>query len=135
MLTTILFFFLGVTTVFSNHDKYNPNPHLACLHRDLRDNEKALAHRTLPCGTRLKLYNIRTGKSSIAIVKDRGPFGKYKKGEEALNKNIQPIIGEYKSILDITPAVQRELKHNGSDILLITVEEFGWPKEYKRNNS
>jgi hypothetical protein len=137
MLVAFFYIFLGVTTVFSNNDKFNPNPNLACLHRDLKTGEKALAHRTLPCGSLLKLYNLRTGKTTFARVKDRGPFGKYKKNEEGLNKDINPIVGEYKSVLDITPAVQRELDHNGEDILLITVEEFGWPKNrnYQKSNS
>lgn len=32
------------------------------------------AHRTLPFGTRLKVTNLRTGKSVIVRVNDRGPF-------------------------------------------------------------
>ena len=32
------------------------------------------AHRTLPFGTKLKVTNLRTGKSVIVRVNDRGPF-------------------------------------------------------------
>jgi rare lipoprotein A len=41
-----------------------------------RMNPKAMtaAHRTLPCGTKIKVTNKRTGKSVIVRVNDRGPF-------------------------------------------------------------
>ena len=32
------------------------------------------AHRTFPFGTRLKVRNLRTNKSVIVTVTDRGPF-------------------------------------------------------------
>jgi rare lipoprotein A len=32
------------------------------------------AHRTLPFGTKLKVTNLRTGKSVVVRVNDRGPF-------------------------------------------------------------
>jgi rare lipoprotein A len=31
------------------------------------------AHRTLPFGTRLTVTNLKTGKSVIVVVNDRGP--------------------------------------------------------------
>jgi rare lipoprotein A len=34
------------------------------------------AHRTLPFGTRLTVTNLKTGKSVIVVVNDRGPFTK-----------------------------------------------------------
>lgn len=35
---------------------------------------KTTAHRSLPFGTRLKVFNQKTGKSVIVKVNDRGPF-------------------------------------------------------------
>lgn len=32
------------------------------------------AHRTLPCGTKIQVTNLRNGKSVVVRVKDRGPF-------------------------------------------------------------
>jgi rare lipoprotein A len=32
------------------------------------------AHRTLPCGTRIKVTNRKNGKSVVVRVNDRGPF-------------------------------------------------------------
>jgi rare lipoprotein A len=37
-------------------------------------NLKTAAHRTLPFGTRLKVTNIKNGKTVIVQVNDRGPF-------------------------------------------------------------
>ena len=34
------------------------------------------AHRTLPFGTKIKVLNVKNGKSIIVKVIDRGPFGK-----------------------------------------------------------
>lgn len=42
-------------------ERFNPNG-LTC------------AHRTLPFGTKLRVTNIKTGKSVIVRVNDRGPF-------------------------------------------------------------
>jgi rare lipoprotein A len=41
-----------------------------------RMNPKALtaAHRTLPCGTKIKVTNKKNGKSVVVRVNDRGPF-------------------------------------------------------------
>lgn len=33
------------------------------------------AHRRLPCGTRLRVKNVRNGRRVTVTVKDRGPFG------------------------------------------------------------
>ncbi len=34
-----------------------------------------IAHRSLPCGTHVLLYNKKTGRSAAAIVGGRGPYG------------------------------------------------------------
>ncbi len=38
--------------------------------------ELTTAHRTLPCGTKLRITNTKNGKSAIATVNDRGPTSK-----------------------------------------------------------
>ncbi len=47
--------------VTANGEPYNPNGLTA-------------AHRNLPFGTKLKVTNLRTGKSVIVRINDRGPF-------------------------------------------------------------
>lgn len=47
---------------------------MACGGR-YRARKMVAAHRTLPCGTRLRVRSRATGKEVIVTVKDRGPFG------------------------------------------------------------
>jgi len=65
----------GRATVFwAAGDPQNPDPRLACSGRPLDDTrDRVVAHRTLPCGSQVLLYNPRNGRSTIAIVADRGP--------------------------------------------------------------
>lgn len=67
---------VGMATIFgsSKWDKWNPHSRLACTHREIDDRKDlVIAHNTLPCGTRLWIFNPRTGRSVIAHVADRGP--------------------------------------------------------------
>ena len=43
-----------------------------------RFNPKAMtaAHKTLPCGTKVKVTNLRNGRSVIVTINDRGPYVK-----------------------------------------------------------
>lgn len=63
-----------------------------------------LAHRTLPCGTRLGVCNVRTGQCTVAYVVDRGPWGVLdRKGEwHVRTGKLRP--GEYyRGHLDLLP--------------------------------
>jgi len=40
-----------------------------------RHDKMVAAHRTLPCGTRLRVRNVRNGRRVTVTVKDRGPYG------------------------------------------------------------
>jgi rare lipoprotein A len=42
----------------------------------LQNDSLVCAHRTLPFGTKIKVVNIKNGKTVIVKVIDRGPFGK-----------------------------------------------------------
>ncbi|WP_027377810.1 septal ring lytic transglycosylase RlpA family protein [Kaistella palustris] len=54
------------------HDKFNGRKTAS---GDIFSNSKmTAANRTLPFGTRLKVTNLRTGKSVEVEVNDRGPF-------------------------------------------------------------
>ena len=68
-----LVFKTGIATSFGINDKYNPNEYAACLHRNLRETDHVVAHRTLPCGSTLIVFNPRTNKMTRATVGDRGP--------------------------------------------------------------
>jgi len=90
---------IGVATNFSPiGDAQNPDPHAACLHRDLRMTDLGVAHRTLPCKSKVWIYNIRTNRSVVAIVADRGP----KRAE-----------------VDLAPATTKALKANGKEAIIM----------------
>lgn len=91
----------GRATNFSHTgDKWNPDPHAACLHRDLTDTDMVVAHRTLPCRSRILLVNLRNGRHVIARIGDRGPA---------------------RALVDLAPAVTRKLRANGAEIVAMTV--------------
>jgi rare lipoprotein A len=50
-----------------------PGNRTACGER-MNPRAYTAAHRTLPCGTRIKVTNKRNGKSVVVRVNDRGPF-------------------------------------------------------------
>jgi rare lipoprotein A len=52
------------------------------------------AHRTLPCGARVRVENKRNGRSIIVTINDRGPHLKSR-------------------IIDLTPAAARALNFSG----------------------
>ncbi|RQP12584.1 MAG: septal ring lytic transglycosylase RlpA family protein [Chryseobacterium sp.] len=63
------------TTIVSYyHDKFNGRKTAS---GDVFDNSKlTAANRTLPFGTKVKLTNLRNGKSVTVTINDRGPFTK-----------------------------------------------------------
>lgn len=40
-----------------------------------------VAHRSLPCGTKVRITNRANGRSGVAVVNDRGPFPKNRRGQ------------------------------------------------------
>lgn len=87
-------------------DPWNPVPYAACLKRDLNDKKDiVIAHRTLPCKSKVLLHSVDTGRSVIAIVGDRGPYGKNKKG--------------YRGIVDMAPQVDKQLKTRGESYVIL----------------
>ncbi|HEY1361662.1 MAG TPA: septal ring lytic transglycosylase RlpA family protein [Xanthobacteraceae bacterium] len=67
--------------------------------------EQALtaAHRTLPCGTHVRVENQQNGRSVVVTINDRGPFIKSR-------------------IIDLTPAAARALRFSGLARVSVTVE-------------
>ena len=107
------------STIFSGkNDPSNPNPHLACIrvpgkkhHKILDDKtDMVVAHRTLPCRTRVLIHNPRTSRSTIAIVGDRMGYHRRKDGS-------------FFSELDLAPAVARAVRSNGFEKMLIVALE------------
>jgi rare lipoprotein A (peptidoglycan hydrolase) len=90
---------VGIATTFSADDIYNPNPLLYCTNKALDDEKDIIvAHKTLPCGSKVFLYNLRTKKHVIAKVMDRGPRH---------------------AAIDLSPRTAQKLKANGMEPMLI----------------
>jgi hypothetical protein len=105
----------GVSTIFGQSGDALAGDHLYCTGKKLEPTQLACAHRTLPCGTVLMLENPRTGRFAMCEVLDRGPFGaKLETGEWGF-KIRQSDPGEWRGIVDLSPAVAEALDHNGRE--------------------
>jgi rare lipoprotein A len=60
----------------------------------LNEGVMTAAHRTLPCGTKVRVTNKKNGKSVTVMINDRGPF----------------VSGR---VIDVTPAAARALGFSG----------------------
>ena len=105
-----------------------------CLNRAVDDKTPGIAHRTLPCGTRVLLVNIRNGRTTKAKVIDRGPFwntpkacsrsvhGRFaghacwRKGHGAVKLRAGYVRA---NCVDVTPPVARKLRLRGKEPVLI----------------
>lgn len=86
-----------LATLYGNGDGHVGKP-VACGGR-LDTTKPIVAHKSLPCGTRLTLTNPRNGLSTTAIVFDRGPYTS--------------------ATLDLGPAVTAALKLNTSSYVCV----------------
>lgn len=77
---------------------------LACGGR-LNVNALTAAHKTLRCGTKVKVTNKRNGKSVVVVINDRGPF----------------IKGR---IIDLSPAAARAIGM-GYSVAPVSIEVVG----------
>jgi len=55
---------------------YGRENRISSTGKRLHNNKPAAAHKTLPIGTKIKITNIKTKKSVIVEVVDRGPYTK-----------------------------------------------------------
>lgn len=66
--------------------------------------DHGVAHRTLPCGTRLGICNLRTSQCTTAFVVDRGPWGVLdRKGEWHMRTTPLRAGEHYRGELDLLP--------------------------------
>jgi rare lipoprotein A len=84
----------GIASVYSNEKTANGEYAHA--------NGLTAAHRTLPFGTRVLVTNVKTGRSVIVRINDRGPY----------------IGGR---IIDLTPAGAKAIGSNGLAQVTVTV--------------
>ncbi len=93
----------GTAYQFSaQNDPQNPVANAACLKRDMVDSRDFIvAHRTLPCKSKVLIVNRDNGRHAVATVGDRGPYGKNRKGK-------------FRGVVDLSPLVDRALKAKGT---------------------
>jgi hypothetical protein len=84
--------------------------------------DHGVAHRTLACGTRLGVCNLRTSQCTMAFVVDRGPWGALdRKGEWHLRTTPLRPGEHYRGELDLLPGTY-------SAIALAGIEKVAyWP--------
>lgn len=65
--------------------------------------ELTAAHKSLPFGTKVKVTNIRNGKSVVVEINDRGPYAKSR-------------------VLDLSQAAFSEIGHTGTGVMQVEYE-------------
>jgi peptidoglycan lytic transglycosylase len=63
----------GTASHYSTRDKDQNRNRTACG-PPLRDDGLTAAHKSLPCGTRIRVTNKSNGRWTIVTITDRGPF-------------------------------------------------------------
>ncbi len=93
-----LFVSSGIASVYSNQRTASGER--------MRPDTMTAAHRTLPFGTQVTVYNHRNGRSAVVRINDRGPF----------------VRGR---VIDLSPAAARALGMDGLASVSLTVGDIG----------
>jgi len=99
-----------------------------CLWRTVRPTDHIIAHRTLPCGTTVFIYNPKTKLSTVATVGDHGPYGAcldndWKKGTPCQHwtlKKKDSDPGIWRGGFDFTPSVAKAVGQIGIEMMEVT---------------
>ena len=101
---------------------------LACAPQQHVDSQMHVcAHRTLPCGTVLAIQTTRTKKLGWCIVMDRGPYGAIDDHQVWVIKVTESDPGQWRGILDMTPAVTKDMEHRGFEPIRFWILRVGRP--------
>jgi rare lipoprotein A len=91
----------GEEGIASHYDRSSGSK-VACGGK-LDESALSAAHRTLPCGTRVRVENKQNGRSVTVTINDRGPYVRSR-------------------IIDLTPAAARALQFSGLARVAVTRE-------------
>jgi hypothetical protein len=100
--------------------------------RPVSKTDMGIAHRTWPIGAKIRITNLRTKKSAVGVVLDRGSYGmrdkkgwfnSRKKKNRARAKALKAKLGEkaYRGCADITYGLAAKIGHNGMERVRITL--------------
>lgn len=99
-----------------------------CLGRRIEPDDVGIAHRTLPCGTRVRITNTRTGLSTVAPVITRGPYGAcldegwtHGRCVDWQVKRRATDPGVWRGVVDLTPPVFAALGARSFDRVTLVV--------------
>ena len=117
----------GIASTYHGGDAYTEGKYFGCYKESkrllgspkFRDDLPTVAHRTLPCGTLVRIQYL--GKKTLAIVLDRGPWGAMKEGKWILKKRAE-ATGTWRGILDLTRRTKQDLDFSGYGT--VTVDAF-----------
>jgi hypothetical protein len=122
----------GVATRYGDPGDKLTGKHLSCTHQHIQPTDLVCAHRTLPCGTTLILENPRTGRFALCEVLDRGPFGAIMPTGQWGVKIHKNEPGDWRGILDLSPAVAEALAHNGRERIRVFYQRVAHHLHYGR---
>lgn len=104
-------------------DRYETSGDFACKNRLLKTygakqwlfmKKHGVAHRTLPCGTELKICRASSANwCTHAFVVDRGPFGTLDEKGHWHRRSELPSDEHWKCVVDLLPGPAKELKISG----------------------
>lgn len=63
----------GIASVYSSRESHGA-PACSKVAKVMDDRALVAAHKALPCGSRVKVTNTKTGASVVVMIIDRGPF-------------------------------------------------------------
>ena len=89
-----------------------------CIDRKVLPNDVGIAHRTLPCGTKVLLYVPRNKQVITTKVVDRGPYGAISKNRWVLKRKASDE-GKWRGCVDIMHDTAQSLKHNGFEMVYV----------------
>jgi len=88
--------------------------------RPVSATDMGIAHRTWKMGSRVRVTNLRTKKSALGVVLDRGPYGKLDSAGAWFNsRRERQRVGKFRGCADLTPALAVAIGHDGRDRVMI----------------
>ena len=101
---------------------------LACSGKRLSQSDLVCAHRTLPCGTPMLVFSLRTQRIATCRVLDRGPFGARLATGKFVIKKRAGQKGTWRAVVDMAPAVAGMLGvHDTEPVRLVYLRPDGRP--------
>ena len=107
----------GLATRFGDPGDPLSGGELKCTQKKLDPTRLVCAHRTLPCGSVVVLHNPRNHQLAVCEVLDRGPFGATLPNGQWVMKLQKRAPGDWRGIVDLSPAVAEALAFNGREPL------------------